>query len=298
MPPIWETLHRVQVTLNLGADAFADLMQLTPPQFLRMKGRRQEPGVQSILALCNSLNMSLETFITGDIDFVAMVEQFHGNAAYIPEKYSVSANSHRRTVVNLLNYMETNLGWEKRAQVLRRHQMTEAMFTDPDALINLRFSVDISSWILKHYRDPKILFDMGRNAAVTYWNSPIRQRLAVARNLKELFELMFDSVAETYVEKNFKWQLASINAETLTLRGTPDPELVAKLGVSYMHNLQGCLIRQGFISSIPAYLGYPSAPVTKSACVCAGHDYCEFQVDLRPVIRTGKGNAHSQLVLC
>lgn len=299
LPPIWDTLHRIQSTLGIKRERLAEMLALKPSELERLRRRQKEPLLTSIMSLCQHLNLGIENVTINDIDYLAMSRQFFGEHASLPEKYAVYAQSKRRTVVSLLNYVEARFGWQTRAQVLRRFQMTEAMFENPDAPINLRFSVDLCSWLLRFHRDPGVLLDMGANAVRTHLHSPVGHELSSSRNLRELFERMFDSVAEQYIERNFKWTIASADAFAITLRGVPDAELVAKLGTHYMHSLQGCLIRQGFVSSIPAYLGQPNAVVEKRRCVRADHAYCEYWIDLRPAIRADKKTGSgSRLALC
>jgi hypothetical protein len=166
------------------------------------------------------------------------------------------------------------------------------MFEDLDAPINLRLSVDLSSWILRYHSDPGLLVEMGANAVRTHRGSVVGKELSRARDVRELFERMFGGVAEQFIEKNFRWSIHRFSRSRLTLRGVPDAALVATLGKEYMHNFQGCLIRQGFVSTIPAYLGHSAARVTKSRCVCAGDGFCEFEVDLTlPLMRPAAASA-------
>ncbi|MGK5085056.1 hypothetical protein WDW37_17340 [Bdellovibrionota bacterium FG-1] len=285
LPPVWQTLNRIQETLSLSDSAMADLMRLTSRDFTNLKTRNVEPLIRSTMALAEVINVGFDSLVTNAIDYVALSRQFFGNECYIPEKYVYGASSKRRSVVNLLDYVEQRLGWERRLQILRRFQMTEAMFTDPDAPINLRLSVDIGSWVLKQYRNEQLLVEMGRNAVNTHRNSPMGIELQKARNLRELFEMMCEFVLEKYIEKNFKWSIRFHDATTCSIDGVPDRELIPVIGANYINSRVGCLVRTGFMASIPGYLNFPTIEVKKTKCVSAGDGLCRFELDFLPVIR-------------
>lgn len=296
IPSLWDTLYRIQATLNLPDQEMADFMRLTRRDFSHLKSRKKEPSVGSIMAFAELINVGFESILINDIDYIALSKQFLGNVFYVPEKYTVGANSRRRTVINLLDYIEKRLGWEQRLQVLRRFQMTEAMFSDPNAEINLRLSVDICSWVLSYYRDETLIHEMGCNAVNTHRRTLMGQELSRAKNLREIFEMMCDFILEKYIERNFKWRIRFQDSMTCIMEGVPNQDLVPIIGESYVNSRIGCLVRGGFIASIPCYLDFPAVEIKKSKCVAQGDGLCRFELDFLPVVRK-KQHLHSSFKL-
>lgn len=284
-PDFWVVLNRIQGTLRLKDAHMAELMRMTEKEFRRLKNRRIEPRVPAGMALAHALNIGFDSLILNNIDYVALERHFYGESSYIPEKYTVAAQSHRRTVINLLNFIEMRRGWEMRQQTLRRFQLSESMFAEPDALINLRLPVDISEWLYKQFPNERFFYDMGKNSFETHSRSVVGEELRSSRNLRELFEMMFAGVAEKYIERNLKWVLTTKHYPIYTIEGTPSEELRSALGDQIYRSHATCLVRKGFISSIACYLGHPAQTVTKTACLAHGDSSCKFSVDLSEALK-------------
>lgn len=279
---IWSRIETIRIALDLSYADLAESLQLTESELLKLRADKREPTVKSVMAFCDALNIGFSTFMTGDIDIVALVKQFQGEPRYIPEKYTVKANSKKRTVINLLNFIEENFGWERKVRMLRYFQMNEAMFEDPDGDINLRLAVDLSDYLRKIVTTDSVFLEMGKNAVATYKNTEIGRALEKARRPIELFEMMFDGLSEKFVEKNFSWSIVKKGSSGIVIEGVPNDDIFSSLGENYLRSKSGSLIRQGFISSIPEYLGYSDAPISTLKCVSHGDDKTQYLVHLNP----------------
>lgn len=279
---IWSRIETVRIALDLSIADLAELLHMSESELLKLRADKREPTVSSVMAFCDALNIGFSTFMTGDIDTVALVKQFQGEIRFMPEKYTVKANSKKRTVINLLNFIEENFGWERKTRMLRYFQMNEAMFEDPDGDINLRLAVDLSDYLKKIVTSDSVFLDMGKNAVATYKNTEIGKTLENARRPMELFEMMFDGLSEKFVEKNFSWSIVKKGSTGLVIEGLPNPDIFDSLGENYLRTKSGSLIRQGFISSIPEYLGYNDAPISTLKCVSQGDEKTQYLVHLNP----------------
>lgn len=283
-PTIWPIVSRIQLSLGLSQEQMADICHLTLKEYVSLRHSDKDLPLQNAFFLCDRFNIGIEKLVKGDIDFNALVQQFAGNTAYMPLRYLESANSKRRTVINILNYIESHYGWETRFRYLQRFQMSEVMFLDPNAPINLRYSVDLCNTLLRETRNHEVLLKIGQNAALTNKHSEMGQSLARARNLHELFELMFSEVAEKYIEKNIHWKILGMNKSSCTLEGKPDADIVAALGKENVFSSAGTYVREGFVSSIPAYLDFDFAPVKRISCVSQGDENIRFEVNFDNII--------------
>lgn len=285
---IWPTLNRIQLSLGFSYAQMADFCHLTLKRFLSLKAANKDLPLENAFFLCDHFNIGIEKLVTGNIDFIALVQQFTGNSGYVPERYLESANSKRRTVINILNYIENDFGWESKFRYLQRFQMSESMFLDADAPINLRYSVDLCNTLLKEARNPEVLLKIGRNSVKTHKNSEMGKTLSKARNLSELFEMMFPEVLEKYIEKNIRWKIISMGNNKCVLEGSPDHDIVGVLGKENVFASSGSYVREGFVSSIPGYLGYNHAPIKRLSCVSQGDTTTRFALDFNPIIRSKK----------
>jgi hypothetical protein len=197
---------------------------------------------------------------------------------YLPEKYQVSAFSRRRTVINLLDYIELTFGIEKRALILRKFQMNESHFLDPEKKINLRFAVDLGEAIFQTQREESTLVEMGMYSAITNRASRLGTILARSRSVKDLFEMMFVDLLPQFVEENFSWRLLSFDDYGCEVEGRPNSVLRENIPEGYIRSKTGCMIRKGFIISLPFYIGLPAAGVRKLSCICQGDPSCRYRV--------------------
>lgn len=287
LPPIWTVLHRVQASLACTDVVMAELLEVNIEDFKYLKTTHNEPTLRSTFCLARAVNVGWDALVMGEIDYTVMSKQWSGQSTYMPEKYLENACTKRRVSTNILSYVESKLGWERRGLLLRNLQLTEPMFSDPENLISTRFSIDVFAWLFKYCRHEDILLDLGRGILHTPQNAPVSHFLnSQARNLDELLDLFVGDVVGRFFESNYAWRIESKRAFSVTIRGVPNLDVIPRLGTDYANKSHfACVVRKGLISAIPTYLGYTFAPIAETSCVCHGQPFCEFRVDLEPLIR-------------
>lgn len=282
----WPVLNRIQKCLGIDDRKMADLVRLTEKEMVKMRAKERDISPRAAFYLADALNIGFEAIVTGRMDYIALAQQFLGNHSYIPERYLQGAHSKRRTVINILDYIKENLGGEQRWRTLQQFQMTESMFEDPDAPINLRFSVDICDMLLNRHRTHQTLFEIGQHSVRTNKNSEMGQSLQKARNVREVYEMMFSGISERYIENNFTWKIDSFSTEECLISGYPNEEIVNAIGKKYVYASSGMWIREGFIASIPEYIGMESAKIKRVRCVSRMDSKVTFLVNLELLIRS------------
>jgi hypothetical protein len=286
-PHFWDILLRIQVSLGINSKKFSSLMQLPEKDFLKMKGYRLDPPIRNTLFLAEALNLSFDHLITGKIDYTTLTQQFLGHKDYLPEKYCLAAYGKRRIALGLLNYIETHHGWTKRAQLLRHFQISEAAFSNPEAPINLRFSIDAVEWMFQYFRSYSVLETMGQKMVTGMSHQPFRDELKPTRNLAEFFEALFGGILEKHVEKNFLWKIQTLNGQSLRVRGYPNPEVAEASGTECVQSFSGLVVRKGMLSALPTYLNYSPAPV-KIIRQFDDRPYCELELELDTIVQMKK----------
>jgi hypothetical protein len=283
LPSFWQTLDRIAITLNLSLETLAEYMELTPKDLIELRRAAKEPSVISAMALSKRINIGFESLVLNTFDYKAMAQQYNGKVSFLPVRYAAPELSRRRTIIPLLDYVECYSGWQTRALLLRRFQLTEAMFVDPDATMNIRLGVDLCNYLYEHYQSTDLLEGMGRYSAVSNLDSPLGTFLTEAETLGDVLELITSSGVGKFIEKNYLWRVLSVNSSACVLEGRPSDEMRAMNAHVEILNPVACMIRSGFISALPQFVSLSPAAVTKTACVAAGDPVCKFHVDLRPL---------------
>ena len=181
--PFWNTLDRIQATLGLDAAEFADCFALTEREFTRLRQAGRSPKVTAAFECTRRLNIAFDALLSGNIDYVALSRQFHGDRLCLPERYAQGAQSRMRTAITFLDFVERRYDWRKRSAILRRLQVNEGVFADPDQLISVRFAADLCRSLYRFDKNREELIKMGQHSAVTYSQSPFAIEMRRSRNL-------------------------------------------------------------------------------------------------------------------
>lgn len=262
-------------------------MQLSEKEFIKLRTYRIDPPIRNTLLLAEALNLCLDHLLTGKIDYTAMTQQFLGLKDYLPEQYCIAAYGKRRIALGLLNYIESQFGWTKRVQLLRHFQISEAAFSNLDAPINLRFSIDTIEWMYQHFRSEAVLNTMGQKLMTGITHQPFREDLKSTRNLAEFFDAVFGGTLEKHIEKNFIWKIQTMNGQILRVRGFPNPEVAEATGLNCVQSYPGLIVRKGILSALPTYLNYSPAPA-KIVRNFDDHSYCELELELDAIVQLKK----------
>lgn len=278
LPSIWNVLERISHELNLGDAGMADLLELTAADYARKHDSRSELSVRAAMRLSERLDLSFDGLVTGRIDFRALAKHFNEERAFLPERYGRAAFSRRRTSIYMLEFIESMYGWKERAHVLRRLQLNETIFSEPDEDINILFAEDVCEYISRYRGGRRDLFQMGLSSSRSVKGGKVLDLLGAASSIKGVYELIC-YVTERYFEENYCYQVTRAGPDGCEISGVPNPELLELLELDFAGGPAICEVRRGFTAAVPGYLGLPFASVRKTRCVHEGDPECLFQVD-------------------
>lgn len=288
LPVLWNTLQRIQLSLSISDSKMAEMLLLTSKDFLRMRAEGREPVVRSAMHLCERLNISFDRLIEGKLDFAALTKHYFGESSYVPERYLSGAFGKRRIAIDYISRVESALGWKNRVQLMRHLQLTEDFCASPDEQVNLELTSEILNWVSSEFSDETLIKDMGVGVIANQVKGPIGIALSSTRNLKELYEMLIGEVLGRYWEKNYLWNVHSVNSNTICVRGIPNPEVFGFVSESSVKNYTMCILRTGIMGAIPMFLGYGATTARKTACVAKGDSFCEFELDVQALNRQKK----------
>jgi hypothetical protein len=287
-PRLADTLERLRLTLGVSTREWAEILDISVPSYADIKEGREEVSLSALENVTREFDLSLESFMAGDLDFRAAAARFRGDLGYLPERYQIGAFSYRRSALNPLNYVEEFFGWETRLQALRRLQVDEAVFSKLDERISMQFTADLCSYLESLNCHPDEFFAMGAYSVVTNQNSPIPARLQKARSLKELHDIVIHECLTRFVERNCFYRLASSDSEGCVIEAPVNPELTDALQGRKAGSPHICMYKLGVIAAFPGYVGLPFSSVVETSCVHRGDSVCRYEADFSRATQSAK----------
>lgn len=276
---IWEVLNQLSRTLDLSMGSLAALMELSEKELRQLSHRKQVPSMNAMVALCRALNISLESLFQQSFDRAALVAQFHGRTHEIPDRFRSHPNSKCRTVIPLLDLIESELGWDQRKFVLRKFQLTEEMFVNPDTPINMRLAVEASDYLLRYYKKPRLLLQVGHLGAQRLTQTPLFSEMVSQKKVSGFFEFAGSTLAGQYLEKNYDWNVERAHSKFLAFSGKPSETMRADPNWKFLIKEAPCWVRSGYLDRLPLEAGFGKLRIKKIACVSQGDRECRWEIE-------------------
>lgn len=279
-PNIWITLDKIQHTLGWTNQEIAVRLQMTLDGFELMRNCNFSPSLMSITSFTQSLNISIESLITGKLCFNTLYAHHRGNPDQIPERYSRATFSKRKTTIHLLDFIETNFGWQTKKNILNHFQINESFMSKPDAEVNFLLPSDICEYLGQNYRMPMdVIRKMGAHSTFTNKNTFAGKTLYRLGSPKNLLEQFFGQLVNQHFEKNQTYRIIKLTDRFCMVETSFKEELKDNLKTSHLGNVFACNSIAGTMSSLTAYLDLPTSRVTKVDCVHQGGCSCKFLID-------------------
>ncbi|MBC7397767.1 MAG: hypothetical protein H7333_10025 [Bdellovibrionales bacterium] len=277
----WRTIQHIQSALNLDDPSTAELLELTSEKFIELRDKRKSPAARGVNRFATQMGIGFDSLFTQQVNYKVLAQRFGGDSANaIPEKYLLNANSKRRTVSNILDFVEKSMGYGRRAQILRHFQLNESIFLKPNDPIHLNLTLDIAGYLHQINKNDFLLYKMGTYSVLQYRNTAVTSSLAESTGEVETYERMFCDIVPRFLEKNFRWEIFRVKDSRMILNGHPDEALLREIRAHPEKHRLACVIRSGFLGGMTAYTGAPVRRVMKSHCVSSGHAFCRYHVQL------------------
>jgi hypothetical protein len=276
---ISEQLERLRITLGMNDKQWAQILDVSADDYADIRRNLKSVSIVALARVADHLQLTLDGIMNNQIDYGIVAARQSGNVHLLPERYQIGARSRQRSSLNLLNATEEFLGWRARAMVMRHLQVTEATFSNPDALINLRFNTDLCEYINKNYSGSHLFYHMGAYSVISNMNSPFAKKMSEMKSLQELYQYYVEEMVAKHWEQNYNYRLTDMTSTSCRIEGKPNADVAALLGVRYPGSHLVCQTKLGVSASVPGYLGLPFANVREASCVHLGDSSCVQEVD-------------------
>jgi hypothetical protein len=272
---IWDNIDRVVLKSKMNQEELLDIFDMTLDQYKESRLLNRPVAMSAAMSFAERFNIDMSSLIFGDID-ISQIE--NPDKTELRPRYSINPFSKCRTIKNQIDYIEKEFGWKLKTHILNRFQVSEESLLDLDKPINLKLSADIGNYFLKYFKEPEILREMGRNAVNTNMDADFAIDLVESRNVLEVYENMFNEVIPKNIEVNYKWQIKKASSRGLLLEGIANEDVVKLLGFQNVCGDTPMFFREGFFSSVPAYINLPNARVNRIESVFHGNSKDLFEI--------------------
>ena len=208
-----------------------------------------------MVRLLESLNVSLDSVMKNEIDYECLKVQYYGND-HLPEKFlNKLPYSSRFTTMYMLNYIAQHFG-EKSAETIMKHfQLKKAHLQNSSEFNNYLLPMGVGKYVYEYFGH-EAAEEMGRSSIEILTQTPAGQQLKCSPTVIQMFELFFEEIAPSSVEKNYLWNVLKQENGRITVLGRPNPEVQEAFHNDKSLTCESSqLLRKGFLSAMPSLIG-------------------------------------------
>lgn len=290
---LWPSrVEDLRLATGLDHSEWAEVLRLTPSRYAELREGSHKLELASLLSLCEYTHLGIEAFLKGKYDLKIVSERFSGQQNLLPERYQVAAFSKRRTALYFLDYIEEKHGWRWRNRVLRNLQVSESVFSEPDAPINVQFLTDMMTYLKDQRFHDREFFQVGLHSRIVNQNAPWALALGRFKDPAQAYEsLILDLMSQ--VERNSTYEITQLHEGHCRVESRSIDAVAESLGVKYIGSYEGCRQRAGALACVPGYLHLPYAHVQETLCQHRGDTVCRFEVDFTLALRALRSRGKS-----
>jgi len=272
----WKSVERLRKLAKFSHAQMADLLIMTDKNYEIRNESKTPPNAMGVLSLTKQFNLDPRNFVAGNVDWDTLVRRLSGHSDAIPERYNVAAFSRRRTSNHVLSYLDRNLGSDYVSDLLNRFDLTERVFSDPDAYINLQFLTDLCDHLTKLGLQSNQFKAIGYESARINKNLGFSQHILESLKIKDVYAFLVDNLMG-YFDRNYKYRVVRLTETSCIVEAEQNQDVADALGKKAIGSTATCQIKAGVGASFPMSLGLPVADVRETKCVHRGDPICTFE---------------------
>ncbi len=270
-------LKKLHQVLDISASSFSELMNVSAKEYKSIVNLKDDLPIDSFYLLCDHLKINGDALVNNKIDYSTLHSQFHGKTISVPEKFKVGAYSRRRTIINYLEYIEANCGYDLRYSLLKYLQMTEAAFVNPDKKININCFTEILTFLRKlNFKDNDIL-RVGGHFLNIHKETAIGKTLSVQNSYRDIYECFFNELINLH-EQNCTYFLHKFTDSSCVVDCITNHEVADALKTNKIGSIDVCNYKRGVLMILPLFIGLPIATVGEIKCMHKGDVFCRFEI--------------------
>ncbi|MCB9091600.1 MAG: hypothetical protein H6621_08800 [Halobacteriovoraceae bacterium] len=270
-------LVKTKFILDLNDEEFANIFELPQNSITSILSNKNTIRIDHFAYILERLNLSFEAVINDTIDYEVLLKQFHHNPYSIPKKYTKCAQSKKRTLKNIFNYILRYRGGFYLRSILKYFQVHVEAFHDDDGLINHNFMTDLLTLLSEKNFDPKDIYAMGANSFQCNEGGFISQMFQNFNSQQDVLECLAHEKSY-FFDKNYEYKITKMNKNECFMQISQFEEVAEKLGKVLLGSELVNTLKAGVISTIPQYAGFQPAHVTTLKSVHQGSPYTLYHI--------------------
>ena len=223
---VFRRLEELRLALDLDDVAWGKALGLSSSEYEKSyQNTCRRLPVASFMRVCSRFGISPDSLIYGPFDPVAVAAHYSGNHTYIPERYTRGALSKRRTMRNVLEFVERRFGPEAVAKISWQMQVPLAALEPIDAPINILFAADMFSKLKSIGVGETFFAELGRNSVVSTRSLPFLSDLSKLWRPLDVYESYLASHVHK-IEKNCSYRISKVTAHGFFFESMQNGDLV------------------------------------------------------------------------
>ncbi len=276
---ILENILKIQHTLLYSDKQLSELLQVKENELKRIFKKTRKLKVTELASLTDALSLSIESFVLGDLDLVAIEKHSKGQLDYIPERYTQAGQSRIRSALVYFHFIEQRLGWWVLQSLMRKFQITHKAIEDPNTLININFFKDITELLSKRGLESSNFYQIGAHSYEMNKNSEFSKKLEISANPTDAYDRLCYEL-KNHIESNSHYRILRQTPTTIEIESKDNPDTAQALKLSHLGNPFVCQYKAGFFSRGTSYIDLPSVSVKEIKCAHYGDPSCIFEVNI------------------
>lgn len=266
-----------QKIFGLSDELMAHQLHLNIRDFNLFKYEKEDINIGRFEEFLKKINVSAVSIFSNSVDYDKIFHEFYGNMDYLQSKYIVGANGKKRTLINILDYIEKTKGKLEKLRILRRFQMSPLQFQNPDELINNNFIVDLLDQLLRDGYSVKEIIEMGENSYEVIKGTDLGRKFHEQRSKKEILEYIFVEAIDSF-DKNFNYSLKKLDSSSCVLQVTQNNDVAQAMGKRKIGSVPLSLLKLGVLSTFSRHIGQRDFDVELVKSAHHGSQFCEYSV--------------------
>lgn len=270
---LWETICNIQTNLQITDDRLSQILNLSSEQLLQRRQKGQGLPAMSLFLLADELDLNFEDLIQQNFDFDILKKQYYEDDYAFSNFFKRGANSKIFTLTNILKQAEVH---GKLEGALRHAQLKEHHFDNEYGNVSVRLIVKVIDYLERTFRQEDFE-EMGMRNILQNKNNHFGKTLSECKNQAHLYETAFLQFTP-FIEKNFTYEIVSLNKESITVNCIPNPELIEVYKIVDYTSPTFSNFRKNVITSLPIYLGYGNAKIKTLKSLHDGDPHFQWEI--------------------